>query len=183
MKKSEYKAYLQSAEWREKRNEAFEYHGSFCNRCDLPRWLAELVYDQDLHVHHISYATRGDEDLDDLEILCARCHEIETFGRSELRKPKESTCEECECIHWDYRSPYCSSCQEMRSDFYSVLKRLDKSNPADNNLPYRYMVFRKIVVDMVWEGTSPADIASSLAKTAEVLATKEKLSLTQDIPF
>lgn len=110
MKKTEYARYLQSPEWQERRQQKIEEVGNRCERCDLPRWLAEIAYDQDLNVHHRTYARRGSENLDDLEVLCRRCHEIVTFRRSELRAPKKATCERCESAHWDYRSSACSMC-------------------------------------------------------------------------
>jgi len=111
--KTEYAKYLQSPQWQARRKLAIEEAGSQCERCNLPRWLAELTYDQDLHVHHLTYANKGRERTEDLEVLCRRCHEIETFGRSELRSPKRATCESCKSIHWDYRSPYCAICSAL----------------------------------------------------------------------
>jgi hypothetical protein len=75
--------------------------------------LAELVYEQDLHVHHISYAHLGAERPEDLEVLCRRCHELETFGRSELRAVKEAKCSLCGDSHWDYRRDFCGTCHSI----------------------------------------------------------------------
>lgn len=111
MTKTEYAEYLQSPHWQEVRKEAIESSNSICERCELPRWLAEIAYDQDLHVHHKSYRSRGKEQIEDLEVLCRRCHEVETFGRSELRAPKRAECEMCGDAHWDYRSDRCLSCR------------------------------------------------------------------------
>jgi hypothetical protein len=66
-----------------------------------------------LNVHHLSYAHVGHESPEDVEVLCARCHELETFGRTELRAPKESHCSICEKTHWDYRSDLCSTCSSI----------------------------------------------------------------------
>lgn len=111
MTKMEYAQYLQGPHWQELRKEAIDDAGSKCERCELPRWLAEISYDQDLHVHHKSYRSRGNEQPEDLEVLCRRCHEVETFGRSELRAPKAAECEMCGETHWDYRSDRCLSCR------------------------------------------------------------------------
>lgn len=110
MTKTEYGQYLCSPEWKAKRQEAFEHFGATCNRCSMPRWLAEIAYDQDLHVHHKTYVRRGDEEMDDLEVICRRCHEVETYGRSELRAPKRATCEACKATHWNYREGLCEVC-------------------------------------------------------------------------
>lgn len=112
MTKDEYASYLQSEHWQKLRAEMFD-SDSFCNHCEVPRWLAEIAYDQDLHLHHLNYASLGREQWEDLEILCRRCHEIETFGRSELRELKQAHCELCERIHFNYRSRLCQTCRPL----------------------------------------------------------------------
>jgi len=104
LNKTEYRKYIASADWQERRKHFLAGEdglSSWCNRCKLPRWLAGIVYDQDLHVHHKSYVNIGSEKPEDLEILCTRCHEIETFGRSDLRTPKVATCTVCGQEHYD----------------------------------------------------------------------------------
>jgi hypothetical protein len=81
--KTEYREYISSDHWKRRRKD-FLTHFPSCNRCRLNRTLALIAYDQDLHVHHRSYARVGAELDDDLEALCKRCHEVETFGRSNL---------------------------------------------------------------------------------------------------
>lgn len=127
MTKTEYGKYLQSSHWRDLRKNLLdgEGYGSSCARCNIPRWLAEIAYYQDLHVHHNTYANLGSEEYSDLEILCRRCHEVETFGRSELRAVKRATCEVCSAIHWDYRSELCAMCEAIfggYSTFSTVAK-------------------------------------------------------------
>lgn len=92
--KTEYREYLSSEHWRERRKEFLDAFPN-CNQCDLPRWLAIIAYDQDLHVHHKSYARVGEEIDDDLEPLCRRCHEIKTFGNSSLHKVRKTRCSVC----------------------------------------------------------------------------------------
>jgi hypothetical protein len=110
MTKTEYKKYLQSPQWQQRRRDAIDNAGGICEKCLMPRWLAEIAYDQDLHVHHLTYANKGAELAEDLQVLCRRCHEIETFGRSELREIQPSTCELCDEFHYDRRDPYCTRC-------------------------------------------------------------------------
>ena len=117
MTKDEYATYLQSEHWQTLRKELLD-EIPICGRCSLPRWLAELVYGQDLHVHHKHYASLGNEEWDDLEILCRRCHEVETFGRSELRAPREAKCEACGATHWNYRSSVCATCNQVFGEPY-----------------------------------------------------------------
>jgi hypothetical protein len=126
MTKTEYALYLQSPHWQTLRRELLEGqgYGAWCARCDIPRWLAEIAYDQDLHVHHKTYENLGAEENYDLEILCRRCHEIETFGRSELRAVKKAVCKNCNDTHWDYRSFRCRMCEaiiEGHSNFNSAI--------------------------------------------------------------
>jgi len=115
--KTEYRRYIGSPQWQQRRKQVLRWN-PICNRCSIPRWLAELVYDQDLHVHHLSYANVGDEADEDLEVLCRRCHEVETFGRSELRAPVAATCEWCGRTHWDRRSRRCMVCYEVIENSY-----------------------------------------------------------------
>lgn len=109
MTKTEYASYLTTDHWRDIRTEMIEAW-PFCEHCKMPRWLAEIAYDQDLHVHHLTYARIGCEEIEDLATLCRRCHEIETFGRSELRAPKQAKCQLCMSTHWNYRSDFCPTC-------------------------------------------------------------------------
>jgi uncharacterized protein YlaI len=61
-----YDQYLKTPEWRAKREEALERDGYRCRLCDS---------DERLHVHHRTYARRGNEDIEDLTTLCEECHE------------------------------------------------------------------------------------------------------------
>lgn len=112
MTKTEYAAYLCSDHWQNLRREILDFQ-SVCERCGVPRWLAEIVYGQDLHLHHKSYAHLGDEPLEDLEVLCRRCHDIETFGRSDLGELPACACELCGCLHWDKRAHLCPTCAQI----------------------------------------------------------------------
>lgn len=112
MTKTEYAQYLQSAHWQAFRKSQID-GAEECQRCGIPRWLAEIAYDQDLHIHHLNYACLGKETGGDIEILCRRCHEVETFGRSELREPKRVQCETCGGFHYNPRFPICAICDNV----------------------------------------------------------------------
>ncbi|HEV8189473.1 MAG TPA: hypothetical protein VGP83_17090 [Pyrinomonadaceae bacterium] len=84
MTKTEYAEYLQSEHWKRLRREAITDCPE-CFRCGIPRDLAREIYDQDLHVHHKRY-NLWREDLSDLEVLCRRCHDIETHGGTRIRQ-------------------------------------------------------------------------------------------------
>lgn len=62
-----YADYLQSPEWRYRREIHLEAAGRRCQLCNSP--------DQPLHVHHRTYANRGREHFYDLVVLCQPCHE------------------------------------------------------------------------------------------------------------
>jgi hypothetical protein len=81
--KRSYQAYISSEEWLQRRKRFLFTHQD-CNRCRISRSAAVLAYDQDLHVHHRNYQRIGHELDKDLEALCKRCHEIETFGNTFL---------------------------------------------------------------------------------------------------
>lgn len=95
MTKTEYREYISSSQWRERRKEFLAVFGTHCANCNLPQLFAIVAYDQDLHVHHVSYARIGRETDDDLKALCKRCHEIETFGVSRLHQPPSVPCQYC----------------------------------------------------------------------------------------
>lgn len=61
-----YHWYLQTLEWRWRRNAILRRDRKRCVRCHT-RY-------SELHVHHRTYERRGHERLDDLMTLCERCH-------------------------------------------------------------------------------------------------------------
>ena len=113
MLKTEYREYINSPEWQQRRKDFLASHPS-CARCKLPRWLAVIAYDQDLNVHHRTYGNLGAEDFDtDLEPLCRRCHELEEYRRSDLREPKSAVCKVCGAKHWNPYSNLCMVCDTV----------------------------------------------------------------------
>jgi hypothetical protein len=62
-----YGDYLKTDHWQEMRAEALKRAGNRCQVCNFP---------DKLHVHHRTYARRGHELLDDLTVLCERCHKL-----------------------------------------------------------------------------------------------------------
>lgn len=63
--RARYRAYLESSEWRKRRNAALKNAGFRCDRCRGKR---------DLQVHHRTYERLGAELPADLEVLCENCH-------------------------------------------------------------------------------------------------------------
>ena len=68
-----YEEYLQSDEWREKRERALELAGHRCRGCGSPFCL---------EVYHKTHESIGREWIHELEVLCEDCRE-ERHGRDE----------------------------------------------------------------------------------------------------
>lgn len=73
--RKKYYEYLESQEWKDKRDELFRIRGRRCERCNSSK---------NIQVHHLTYERVFNELLNDLEVLCKTCHEIE-HG---IRKPE-----------------------------------------------------------------------------------------------
>lgn len=69
-----YLAYLNSPEWRARRNEALKAAKYRCSQCGAKR---------DLQVHHRTYERLGREPLEDLAVLCFTCHNGEHIRLAE----------------------------------------------------------------------------------------------------
>ena len=64
-----YKDYLKTGLWKRKRIYLFKKRGAICQGCSyIPHTLSEL------HVHHRTYTTLGNEKEQHLTILCKTCH-------------------------------------------------------------------------------------------------------------
>lgn len=61
----DYKTYIQSENWRKKRENVLIFWGYRCALCFSPN---------NLHVHHRTYERLGRELITDLIPLCERCH-------------------------------------------------------------------------------------------------------------
>lgn len=64
-KKIEYQEYLNSPHWKEIRLKALRRAGNRCQLCSSTN---------NLNVHHNTYKNKGHEDLNDLVVLCRKCH-------------------------------------------------------------------------------------------------------------
>ena len=65
MNKEDYNKYIKSAKWKNKKKEVFKERGKECEQCGDQHYI---------HVHHLTYERLGDENLEDLQILCYQCH-------------------------------------------------------------------------------------------------------------
>ena len=59
-----YKAYLRSEEWKEKRKQFLEDTNYECEECGK----------RATQVHHLNYDCLGEEEREDVEVLCNDCH-------------------------------------------------------------------------------------------------------------
>lgn len=62
-----YSEYLQTLEWKRRRQQAIEIADHRCAVCYSPKRL---------HVHHRTYQNVGDEKQSDLTVLCSECHDL-----------------------------------------------------------------------------------------------------------
>ena len=145
--KAEYQKYLQSAHWQQRRKQFITDIGHACEKCDIPRWLAQIAYQQDLNVHHLNYQNLGHEEDCDLEALCRRCHEIETFGRSDFRAPKKATCEFCAEDHWNVYSSLCDVCLALLGIKRPVSSRFEYTDPRNN---HESQIWESILGELLW---------------------------------
>ena len=71
--KEKYQAYLCSREWCARREAVRNRSGGRCERCRVNEMA---------HVHHLTYARKYEEPLEDLQAICKGCHEF-THGKSD----------------------------------------------------------------------------------------------------
>ena len=67
----EYREYMMSPEWEQRRNYIYELRGGVCEQCSSPLWDGSTTW----QLHHKTYDRVGDEDDDDLSLVCKPCHE------------------------------------------------------------------------------------------------------------
>lgn len=66
----DYKSYINSKKWKKIRARKLEQAGYICERCGISKYSAKL------EVHHKHYFRLGNENLNDLIVLCPKCHEV-----------------------------------------------------------------------------------------------------------
>jgi len=66
-----YDEYLASDYWKEKREWILNVKGKQCEKCGSIKKL---------NVHHINYASVGNENTHDVTVLCYDCHKEEKHG-------------------------------------------------------------------------------------------------------
>lgn len=74
-KKKQYKVYLKSKEWKVKRQAAILYYHGRCRKCRSTK---------NIEVHHKTYRNIFHESLEDLQLLCNKCHRA--YHRKQIKK-------------------------------------------------------------------------------------------------
>ena len=77
MNKQVYRMYIRSDAWKRKRRQALRHYGAVCSDCGHAK--------SNLHVHHVSYSSFGDELMEHLQVLCEDCHRS-LHGMKPLKK-------------------------------------------------------------------------------------------------
>ena len=96
-----YAEYINSPEWRKKREERLKYDNYHCRACGST---------EDLECHHVTYDHFGDEPIEDLITLCKECHSAITNSIRERRYRKNEikiiNIEKEESYHADTKSTF-----------------------------------------------------------------------------
>lgn len=105
--REKYAAYLCSREWGVLKRAVHERAKGHCERCDVPSIDA---------VHHLTYARKYKEKLEDLEGLCKSCHEY-THGKSDI-DPADNAAILSTVDIWSLDESYlqCAQCLEKHDD-------------------------------------------------------------------
>jgi hypothetical protein len=81
MDKDRYPKYMKSPEWQRKRKEKLKEANYQCEKCGTAKQL---------HVHHINYDHLGFESMDEIVVLCEKCHKnVHTYDMKQV--PKKDT--------------------------------------------------------------------------------------------
>jgi len=81
MSTHEYQAYLSSRDWWQQRKHALRRAGYRCERCSSR---------EALEVHHKNYWNLGDEEPEDLEVLCSTCHRNQHLACNRMPRVREA---------------------------------------------------------------------------------------------
>ena len=181
MTKTEYAAYLSSEHWKEVRNRILN-EVSHCERCGIPRYLANICYDQDLHVHHKSYRNLGNEDYSDLEVLCRRCHELETFKQTQIKECKSVECSFCSRHHWDIYHPdrLCPACSGIFDGPNITTCNLLTPIPSGARLLWQYLLW---VIACGGREVSINEVLGELAKIEQAQRDRKLRDAPEGVPF
>ena len=89
-----YRKYINSEAWQQKRRVKFANDGRFCQKCET---------ENELDVHHLTYERLGNENLDDLIILCRRCHNYYHYYEKRIPATKRMVLRQLTVTEDEYR--------------------------------------------------------------------------------
>lgn len=113
----DYKTYLQSKKWRERRQAKLQQAKYRCEKCGER---------EGLEVHHKTYIRLGNEKSSDLIVLCKTCHWI----ADNMRKDSNFKLPPAPLDDWEYIKPYEGRPKEQGEPrFKSYVWPIDKRNP------------------------------------------------------
>jgi 5-methylcytosine-specific restriction endonuclease McrA len=79
--RSDYNSYVGSTEWQRLKCEVIKQRGNRCERCRRVSAYLEL--------HHKHYYSLGNEQPEDVELLCPKCHKaVDEARRAAKSRPK-----------------------------------------------------------------------------------------------
>lgn len=81
-RKREYNQHLGSKQWWRtkklvRRASVSENGRSTCARCSITEYENRYLHGEGLHGHHRTYERFGEERIEDIELLCSKCHALE----------------------------------------------------------------------------------------------------------
>jgi 5-methylcytosine-specific restriction endonuclease McrA len=120
-----YQQHISSVQWKSLRRKVIEQRGNRCERCGQEG--ASLA----LALHHKQYRSLGDEQLEDVELLCRECHTGADEAREAKSRPKRDDLEEGLIVgidgdHWGMFDPD-TSYVPLKDGRYVPLKLKRKS--------------------------------------------------------
>jgi 5-methylcytosine-specific restriction endonuclease McrA len=103
--------------WKRKREEAFAFYGATCNRCP----------DRGSEIHHRTYDNVFDEKIEDLEVLCKKCHREEHKKRKQTGVQHDGTKRQRAKIQslWRKRNSIKKKLSKLEGQLASVNSRIE----------------------------------------------------------
>lgn len=91
----EYREYITSTAWKSKREQTLKRAGYKCEVCGFSKWSAKL------EVHHLTYERFKNERLEDLMVVCEKCHKQKDQERKlEVQRKRADRLYEAQLDGW-----------------------------------------------------------------------------------
>lgn len=89
LRRMPYDRYLMTTYWRRVRGAMLLCRGLRCEGEPCVASDSYFMSEADLHIHHLHYQNRGNEQLANLRLVCAHCHDMVHSGRGDAVFPVE----------------------------------------------------------------------------------------------